>query len=57
MKPEYNAFEFTAFMDRFLKAHPEVLKDQQVGWDIYWNPRKTNQVKFEFFAAGTKRKT
>lgn len=31
--------EFTLFMDKYLKDHPEVVKDQQRGWDIYWNPK------------------
>jgi hypothetical protein len=30
--------EFMEFMDRFLKTHPEVVKDQNRGWNIYWNP-------------------
>lgn len=30
--------EFTLFMDKYLKEHPEVVKDQQRGWAIYWNP-------------------
>ena len=34
--------EFMDFMDKFLKDHPEVVKDQQYGWDIYWNPRKAD---------------
>lgn len=34
----YDAFEFCRFMQDFLQAHPEVVEDQQRGWDIYWNP-------------------
>ncbi|NWG87130.1 MAG: DUF3460 family protein [Hydrogenophilaceae bacterium] len=30
--------EFTLFMNKYLKEHPEVVKDQQRGWKIYWNP-------------------
>lgn len=37
--------EFTVFMDRYLKEHPEVVKDQQHGWDIYWNPKRSDQVE------------
>ncbi|MFA5081779.1 MAG: DUF3460 family protein [Hydrogenophilaceae bacterium] len=32
--------EFMEFMDQFLRDHPEVVKDQQVGWAIFWNPRQ-----------------
>ena len=35
---KYDAFEFCGFMQDFLQAHPEVVEDQQRGWDIYWNP-------------------
>ncbi len=38
MDKEYVS-EFTQFMNRFLDAHPEVVKDSQRGWDIYWNPK------------------
>ena len=31
--------EFTVFMNQFLQDHPEVVKDQQFGWNIYWNPK------------------
>ncbi len=31
--------EFTEFMDGYLKKHPEVVEDQQRGWNIYWNPK------------------
>ncbi len=30
--------EFTLFIDDYLKAHPEVVKDQQRGWNLFWNP-------------------
>ena len=39
MRNEFNS-EFMTFINDFLKAHPEVVKDQKYGWDIYWNPRK-----------------
>ena len=29
--------EFTAFMNGYLKEHPEVVADQHHGWDIYWD--------------------
>ena len=29
--------EFTVFMNGYLQAHPEVVEDQQRGWNIYWN--------------------
>jgi hypothetical protein len=29
--------EFTVFMNGYLKAHPEVVEDQQRGWNIYWD--------------------
>lgn len=38
MHSEYDADEFTAFMARYLRKHPEVVADQQRGWDLYWNP-------------------
>jgi hypothetical protein len=31
--------EFTVFMNRYLKEHPEVVKDQERGRNIYWNPK------------------
>lgn len=31
--------EFTLFMDRYLKEHPEVVEDQARGFDIFWHPR------------------
>lgn len=37
--------EFMEFMDRFLKDHPEVVKDQQIGWEIHWNPRKVDRTE------------
>jgi len=29
--------EFTGFIDQFLKEHPDVVKDQWVGREIYWD--------------------
>ncbi len=40
---ERNVFargEFMSFMDRFMDEHPEVVKDQQRGWEIYWKAQK-----------------
>jgi hypothetical protein len=48
MKNDYDAFEFTTFIERFLKEHPEVVADQQRGWDIYWNPRKHETKALSF---------
>jgi len=31
--------EFTLFMNRYLEQHPEVVKDQQRGWDFGWHPK------------------
>jgi len=31
--------EFTVFMSQFLEQHPEVVKDQQRGWDFGWRPQ------------------
>ncbi|HYP67378.1 MAG TPA: DUF3460 family protein [Thiobacillaceae bacterium] len=35
--------EFTVFMNHYLEEHPEVVEDQQRGWNIYWN----HEVDFE----------
>lgn len=29
--------EFTEFMDRFMEEHPEAVKSQRTGWDIFWD--------------------
>jgi hypothetical protein len=29
--------EFTRFMDGYLAGHPEVVRDQKFGWNIYWD--------------------
>jgi hypothetical protein len=42
---DYDAFDFTAFMDDYMKAHPEVTIDQKRGWNIYWNPQQLDQEK------------
>lgn len=42
--------EFTGFIDQFLKEHPEVVKDQWVGREIYWD----KQVDFADQAKATK---
>lgn len=31
--------EFAIFMDHYLHDHPEVVEDQQYGWDIFWKPQ------------------
>ena len=36
MNREYVS-EFTAFMNRYLKEHPEAVKEQRRGWRIYWD--------------------
>jgi hypothetical protein len=28
--------EFTQFMDGYLREHPEVQRDQMLGWRIWW---------------------
>ena len=28
--------EFTRFMDNYLRQHPEVVRDQALGWHIWW---------------------
>jgi hypothetical protein len=30
--------EFTVFMNQYLAQHPEVVQDQQRGWDFGWHP-------------------
>jgi hypothetical protein len=45
MRSQYDAFDFTAFMDNYMKAHPEVVIDRQRGWNIYWNPQQIEQEK------------
>ncbi|GEM_PF-5872404 len=40
--------EFTAFMDKYLKEHPEVAQEQARGWDIYWNPERGPERPEEF---------
>ena len=43
MSEPYDAFEFTKFMEQYLKAHPEVVADKKRGWAIYWNPKAADQ--------------
>ncbi len=43
MYTDYNVYEFTAFMDRYLKEHPEVVLDQQLIWSKYWEPKKVDR--------------
>lgn len=31
--------EFTAFIDGYLAEHPEVVKDQWIGREIYWDKK------------------
>lgn len=40
MQANHDAYEFTAFMDTYLKKHPEVVKDQKRGRHIHWAPKK-----------------
>ena len=35
--------EFTLFMESLLGRHPEIVRDQQVGWSKFWN----HQVNFD----------
>jgi hypothetical protein len=42
MPTHYDVYEFTVFMDKYLKEHPEVVKDQQRIWNSYWNPKKVD---------------
>lgn len=46
MRNEFDT-EYIRFMNEFLKAHPEVVEDQKVGWDIYWNPRRDAEAMEE----------
>jgi Protein of unknown function (DUF3460) len=39
---KYYVSEFTAFMDRYLKQHPEVVEDQRRIWSDYWGPKKVD---------------
>ena len=32
--------EFTTFMDRFLKQHPQVAEDQMYRWHLDWDPKE-----------------
>lgn len=38
--------EFTLFMNQYLAEHPQVVEDQERGWNIYWN-RKVDQAALE----------
>lgn len=29
--------EFTRFIEGYLAEHPDVVKDQKTGWNIYWD--------------------
>jgi hypothetical protein len=44
-RDDYDAFDFMAFMDNYMNAHPEVAIDQKRGWNIYWNPQQLDQEK------------
>lgn len=38
--------EFTRFLDTYLEQHPEVVRDQQLGWRIWWErPVKTSELE------------
>ncbi len=32
--------EFAVFMDHYLAEHPEVVTDQQYGWDLDWKQQR-----------------
>jgi hypothetical protein len=36
--------EFTLFMNNYLKQHPEVVRDQQRGWDFGWHTAYIDEV-------------
>ncbi len=36
MRTDYVS-EFTQFINQYLVQHPEVVADQKVGWDIFWD--------------------
>jgi hypothetical protein len=36
--------EFTRFMNQYLAQHPEVVKDQQRGWNFGWHPEFVDPV-------------
>lgn len=36
--------EFTRFINGYLDGHPEVVKDQKLGWNIYWDHRADFQA-------------
>jgi hypothetical protein len=31
--------EFTGFMNRYLKKHPEVVEEQRRDWNFFWNTK------------------
>lgn len=38
--------EFTRFLDSYLQAHPEVVRDQQLGWRLWWErPVKPKELE------------
>jgi hypothetical protein len=41
--------DFEVFMNRFLEEHPEVIKDQKYGWNIFWD----HKVDFESLQEAT----
>lgn len=52
MRNDFDKGEFMDFMDEFLDHHPDVVKDQEYGWDIYWHltrfdPNELNPQLFE----------
>jgi uncharacterized protein DUF3460 len=34
--------EFAIFIAMYLREHPEVVKDQEEIWNIYWSPKKVD---------------
>ena len=47
MKDRAYVSEFTRFMDNYLVQHPEVVRDQKLGWRIWWE-RPTNLRELDY---------
>lgn len=41
MKNKAYVSDFTLFMDDFLVHHPEVVRDQVIGFEIYWGKEES----------------
>ncbi|TFW23618.1 DUF3460 family protein [Duganella callida] len=58
MKTKRYVSEFEQFMDGFLRQHPEVGRDQQLGWRIWWErPVSMRQVDSESAANSATRRS